>query len=155
PGRCPRNQITTSCGRISMNRTIALAAATLAAGFTTAAADQMAGHEAHAKAKAPVPMRAVAVLGSASGSTAHGTVWFSQEGDKVKVVADLEGLTPNAQHAMHVHEFGDCSSPDGASAGSHYNPEGHPHALPPTDPRHAGDLGNVTADADGKAHYEI
>jgi Cu-Zn family superoxide dismutase len=27
--------------------------------------------------------------------------------------------------------------------------------MPPMDARHAGDLGNLTADADGKAHYEI
>jgi Cu-Zn family superoxide dismutase len=70
-------------------------------------------------------------------------------------VADLSGLTPGQQHAMHVHERGDCSAPDAMSAGGHYNPKSHPHALPPSAPRHAGDLGNVTSDASGNAHYEI
>ena len=29
------------------------------------------------------------------------------------------------------------------------------HYLPETEQRHAGDLGNLTADNDGKAHYEL
>ena len=41
------------------------------------------------------------------------------------------------------------------SAGGHYNPESHPHGLPESDTRHAGDLGNLQADNDGKVHYEI
>jgi Cu-Zn family superoxide dismutase len=41
------------------------------------------------------------------------------------------------------------------SAGGHYNPENHPHALPDSSNRHAGDLGNLQADDQGKAHYEI
>ena len=41
------------------------------------------------------------------------------------------------------------------SAGGHYNPAGHSHAGPETDRRHAGDLGNLVADASGAAHYEL
>lgn len=98
---------------------------------------------------------AVAVLHPTQGNTVHGTVRFVQDGDKVKVTADLTGLTPNSTHGFHVHEFGDCTAPDATSAGGHYNPEGHPHAGPATETRHAGDLGNVTSDAQGNAHYEI
>jgi len=99
---------------------------------------------------------ASADLSATQGNTAAGSVTFTEMPDgTVRVVADLTGLTPGQQHAMHVHENGDCSAPDASSAGSHYNPEKHDHALPPTEPRHAGDLGNVTADAEGKAHYEI
>jgi Cu-Zn family superoxide dismutase len=99
--------------------------------------------------------QAIAVLYPTSGSQCHGVVRFTQDGDSVKVVADVEGLTPNQQHAIHIHEYGDASKPDGMSAGGHYNPEKHPHGLPDTENRHAGDLGNLPADADGKAHYEI
>jgi Cu-Zn family superoxide dismutase len=73
----------------------------------------------------------------------------------VKVVAHVEGLSPGQKHAIHVHQFGDCSAPDAMSAGGHYNPEGHQHGLPETEKRHAGDLGNLAADSEGKAHYEI
>jgi Cu-Zn family superoxide dismutase len=101
------------------------------------------------------PAQAVAVLHPTAGQQCHGVVRFTQDGDSVKVVAELEGLNPNQKHAFHIHQFGDCSSPDGMSAGGHYNPEGHQHGLPSTESRHAGDLGNVEADGQGKAHYEI
>lgn len=111
-------------------------------------------HDAHGQAWASIK-QAVAVLHATAGNKCHGVVHFTQEGDSVKVVADLEGLTPGQKHAFHIHQYGDCSGPDGMTAGGHYNPEGHPHALPTGGPRHAGDLGNVQADDSGKAHYEI
>lgn len=99
---------------------------------------------------------AVCVLHATAGNSAKGVVRFIKNDDRtVTVIADIEGLSPNGTHAIHIHQFGDCSSPDGKSAGGHYNPQGHSHALPDTDQRHAGDLGNLVADADGKAHYEI
>jgi len=99
--------------------------------------------------------QAVAVLHPTAGQQCHGVVRFTQDGDSIKVVADLQGLTPGEKHAFHIHQYGDCSASDGMSAGGHYNPEGHPHGLPETENRHAGDLGNVQADDQGKAHYEI
>lgn len=100
-------------------------------------------------------MKAVAVLHSTAGQQCHGVVRFTQDGDSVHVVADIEGLTPGQKHAFHIHQYGDCSSPDAMSAGGHYNPEGHQHGLPDNENRHAGDLGNIQADDQGKAHYEI
>jgi len=99
--------------------------------------------------------QAIAVLHPTQGNKAQGTVRFTQEGNSVKVVADVEGLNPNQKHAIHVHEYGDCAAADGASAGSHYNPEKHEHGLPDKAQRHAGDLGNLEADASGKAHLEL
>jgi Cu-Zn family superoxide dismutase len=98
----------------------------------------------------------VCVLEPTAGNSCKGTVRFTEVEGGVKVVADLEGLTANQQHGFHVHEFGDCTSSDGESAGGHYDPEGHPHGDPAkADPRHASDLGNVEADASGKAHHEV
>ena len=99
--------------------------------------------------------QAIAVLHATQGNKVEGTVRFTQEGSSVKVVAHVEGLTAGQKHAIHIHEFGDCSSSDGASAGSHYNPEKHEHGLPDKAQRHAGDLGNLQADASGKAHLEL
>lgn len=98
----------------------------------------------------------VSVLTPTKGSTAHGKVTFTQlDNGKVKVHAIVEGLTPNQKHAIHIHEFGDISAEDGTATGGHYNPEGHDHALPEKGMRHAGDLGNLPADASGKADYTI
>ena len=99
---------------------------------------------------------AVAVISPASGSTCKGIVRFTQDASGVKIVADLEGLAPGSKHAFHVHEFGDCSSPDAMSAGTHYDPvQTKHHGMPNDKMSHAGDMGNLEADASGKAHYEL
>lgn len=99
---------------------------------------------------------AAAPIAPTVGNECKGLVMFYEQRDgTMKIVATLEGLTPGQRHAMHIHEKGDCSSGDGTSAGGHYNPEQHPHSLPPHEPRHAGDLGNVTADGQGRAIYEL
>ncbi len=104
-------------------------------------------------AAVPAPTKAVAVLTPTKGSTVHGVVTFTKVDNGVHVVADVEGLTPGV-HAFHVHEFGDCSAADAASAGPHYNPEQMPHAGPDAMKRHEGDLGNITANENGKARYD-
>ena len=101
------------------------------------------------------PTQAVCVLHATEGNKVTGVVRFTEEGGKLKVVADVEGLTPEAKHAFHIHEFGDQTSKDGSSAGGHFNPEGHAHGLPDAAEHHAGDLGNLVADKEGKAHYEV
>jgi Cu-Zn family superoxide dismutase len=100
------------------------------------------------------PTKAIAVLNPASGSEVSGTVTFTTSGGEVKVVADINGLKPG-KHGFHIHEFGDCSAKDATSAGGHYNPTKHPHAAPDAAERHMGDLGNLEADASGKAHLEL
>jgi len=99
------------------------------------------------------PEHAVVVLSPTAGSETQGMVTFTQTETGVLVVADIVGLEPGA-HGFHIHEFGDCSAADGTSAGGHFNPEGTEHAAPTDSHRHVGDLGNVTADEDGTAHYE-
>lgn len=98
---------------------------------------------------------AVAVAHPVNGSQAHGTVRFIEAGDGVMVIARFQGLEPGSTHALHVHEYGDITAEDASSAGAHYNPDDHPHALPTTKSRHAGDLGNVVADEDGTVEHVI
>jgi Cu-Zn family superoxide dismutase len=104
-----------------------------------------------ASVSAQEPTKAIAVLHPASGSNVTGTVTFTKTADAVDVVADVSGLTPG-KHGFHIHEFGDCSAADAASAGGHFNPTHKAHGAPDAAEHHTGDLGNLEADASGKAH---
>ncbi len=84
-----------------------------------------------------------------------GTVMFMPAGDGLTVRYDLKGLSPNGQHGFHVHEKGDLSDPALTSAGPHFNPGGQKHGGAEGEMRHGGDLGNITADADGNARGEV
>jgi Cu-Zn family superoxide dismutase len=95
--------------------------------------------------------KATCKLDAKSGSQVTGTVTFMKMGDEVHVIADIEGLKPG-KHGFHIHEKGDCSAPDAASAGAHFNPTQHKHGGPATAERHDGDLGNIETDASGKTH---
>lgn len=112
------------------------------------------GADAHGSSWSAVK-QLVAVVKPTAGNKCAGVVRFTEVDGKVYVFAEFEGLTPNAKHAMHIHEFGDATGTDGTKAGGHYNPEGHQHGLPEAATRHAGDLGNVQADAAGKAVYRL
>lgn len=96
---------------------------------------------------------AVCVVYPTQGNSVTGTVIFTKVAGGVKVVADLQGLTPG-KHGIHIHECGDCSAADGTSAGGHFNPMGMNHGAPMDAMRHEGDMGNIQADATGKAHLE-
>ncbi|HEY0156630.1 MAG TPA: superoxide dismutase family protein [Thermoanaerobaculia bacterium] len=97
---------------------------------------------------------AVASLMSTSGSTATGTVTLQQLGDgSVEVTANLRAVPPGV-HGFHIHEKGDCGD-NGNAAGGHYNPLNTPHGAPNTDPHHAGDFGNVTADENGNVNHRF
>ena len=100
------------------------------------------------------PKSAIAVLVPGKDSSVKGTVRFTQESGGVHVQADIEGLTPG-QHGFHVHENGDLSKPDLSSAGGHFNPDHHHHADRSASERHAGDLGNIEADANGQAKIDF
>jgi superoxide dismutase, Cu-Zn family len=134
-----------------MNLVHAAVTATVALGLGGLA---LAQTPSTAPAAAKKATRAVATMRPAAGSTAEGTVTFTAvAGGGVAVKASLKGLGPGT-HGFHVHEFGDCTAPDATSAGGHFNPKGNPHGAPTDAARHAGDLGNVQAAADGTASLE-
>lgn len=99
--------------------------------------------------------RATAQLQPTKGNKTFGEATFEQMGDKVRVVVFVQGLKPGAEHGLHIHEKGDCSSGDGMSTGGHFNPHGKPHAAHTSSNRHAGDLPSLKANKQGRANVQV
>lgn len=104
-------------------------------------------------AEAP-PKTIEVALQPKSNSKLAGKATFTETPEGVRIVLAVENVKPG-DHGTHIHEKGDCSAADGSSAGGHYNPTSHPHALPASSPRHLGDLGNITVGKDGTGTLEI
>jgi Cu-Zn family superoxide dismutase len=100
----------------------------------------------------PEAPRATAQLQPTKGSKAFGEATFEQQGDKVRVLVNVQGLKPGQQHGFHIHEVGDCSSGDGMSTKGHFNPMAKAHAHPGMG--HAGDLPALQADNGGRAKLD-
>ena len=101
------------------------------------------------------PITAVANLEQVGASGVTGTLNFVQDGDTVTITGEVSGLTPGL-HGFHVHESGDLSDKEaGMSVGGHFNPTNHPHGHAHDSERHAGDLGNIEANAEGIATINI
>lgn len=98
-------------------------------------------------------LSAICILYPTEGNKTSGIVEFTETPEGIKIVANVKGLTPG-KHGFHIHEFGDCSSLDGKSAGGHFNPDNKKHGSPDGSERHVGDLGNLVANKEGEAHYE-
>ena len=87
-----------------------------------------------------------------SGSNVAGDVSFYEMAGGVRVVARASGLTPG-EHGFHIHEVGDCSAPDAASAKGHYNPMARAHGHHSGE-HHQGDMPNLIANERGEARLE-
>lgn len=107
-----------------------------------------------AAAPAPALKSVDVVMEAKSGSKLAGKAVLTETEGGVHVVLTLEGIDPG-EHGAHVHEKGDCSAADGASAGGHFNPHTKDHGLPGAEKRHLGDLGNIIIGKDGKGSLDI
>jgi Cu-Zn family superoxide dismutase len=105
------------------------------------------------KAASPEVSRAIAVLHPTRGQEVQGTIAFTQTPEGVRVKAEVIHL-PSGKHAYHVHLYGDCSGSDGKTAGTHFNFQSSSKEPPENIDRITGNLGNLEADADGKATVE-
>lgn len=114
------------------------------------ASKQREPHKSSDHAEMAVPKGAVAVLFPTQGNKVKGEIILTQKGDVVHITGKVTNLSPG-EHGFHIHEFGDLRSVDGTSAGGHYDPDGHKHGGPDDQERHAGDFGNITANAEGVA----
>jgi len=127
-----------------------------------------AADPAHAAASAPAPMAAAdpaappamdaavatAELQPTQGSTVKGSIRFMVMDGRLHASGDISGLAPGSAHGFHIHEKGDCSAPDGSSAGGHFNPASAEHGSIDAAAHHGGDMPNIVADAQGNAHVD-
>lgn len=111
----------------------------------------VAGGSGGAGSSPSTPKAAIAKLAPTAGSEVTGSFDFIQRGEVLVIQGEVSGLAPSSVHGFHVHEKGDCSSPDGMSAGAHFNPGGQAHGNPDAGPHHAGDLSNLASDGNGVA----
>ena len=90
----------------------------------------------------------ISQLIDANGATIGQVVVAPSEGGVAGMVL-VQGLEPG-DHGIHLHSVGTCDpalEKPFDSAGSHFNPGSMHHGM------HAGDLGNLTIDADGDGAY--
>ncbi|TWU21140.1 Superoxide dismutase [Cu-Zn] precursor [Novipirellula galeiformis] len=138
-----------------MKTATAMAFVAIAAFFTApvASADDHKHDKKHDHAHGELPTLGICVLMPTKGNKTRGTLRLVQKGDALTITGQVRNLTPG-EHGFHIHEFGDRRAADGTSAGGHYNPDGHEHGGPGAH-SHAGDLGNILANADGVANVNI
>ncbi len=102
-------------------------------------------------AAAPDAVSATARLQATEGSEVAGTLTFAPVDGGIRVTGEVSGLPGGSEHGFHVHENGDCSAPDGSSAGGHFNPASTAHGRVGQGEHHGGDSDNITANEEGVA----
>jgi superoxide dismutase, Cu-Zn family len=83
-----------------------------------------------------------------------GTVKFHEVSNGVKLTFDLKDL-PSGEHAVHIHDKGECKTPDFKSSGKDLNPDDKEHGLLHPKGAHPGDLPNLIVEDDGTAKAEL
>ena len=99
------------------------------------------------------PPTAGSTLRDSSGRVV-GSAVLLQQGDGVRILLDLKGVTPGIK-GVHIHSVGRCEAPSFDSAGTHFNPKRTEHGTDNPRGPHAGDLPNITVDAAGAGHLEV
>ncbi len=89
----------------------------------------------------------VARLAPKNGSNVRGFISFTQNGDKVAVAGDFYELFPGP-HSIYIHEGGNCSSPNAASAGAVWN-------VPGNSGKRTGALPELFAGTEGRANISM
>lgn len=95
----------------------------------------------------PAPLEVALKKGDGSDA---GRVTLRQKGDHVEVEVHAVGLAAG-RHGIHLHAVAKCDGPAFTTAGGHLNPAGKKHGHQNPAGPHLGDLGNLTAGADGRA----
>jgi superoxide dismutase, Cu-Zn family len=98
---------------------------------------------------------AVAQIAPTQGNTVTGALALAQSPEGVHITGSIQGLKPDAEFGFHVHEKGDCTAPDGSSAGGHFNPTQAQHGNPTGPTHHAGDMLNIKSNGEGVAQVDV
>ena len=98
--------------------------------------------------------QAHAMISALGDSGVTGIAVFTQNGDQITLTAEIHGASPGL-HGFHIHAYGDCSAPDGTSAGGHWNPTDVAHGEWGAAEFHLGDIGNITVGADGTGRITL
>jgi Cu-Zn family superoxide dismutase len=88
------------------------------------------------------------ILRDAAGRTV-GSALLTPATEGVQVVLSASGL-PAGVHGVHIHQTGQCDAPEFTTAGGHFNPTSRQHGTENPAGPHAGDLPNLTVDANGR-----
>jgi len=97
---------------------------------------------------------AVVQVAPTQGNTVTGALALGSSPQGVHITGSIQGLKPDAEFGFHVHEKGDCSAPDGSSAGGHFNPTQAQHGNPTGASHHAGDMVNIRSNGEGVAQVD-
>jgi Cu-Zn family superoxide dismutase len=92
--------------------------------------------------------RADATLQPTAGNTANGSVTFIERADGVQVSYTLFGMPPNSEHALQIHERGDCIVSNSSDGGPVFAPASERNNA---GSKVEGDLASIRADANGSA----
>ena len=113
-------------------------------------------NETTEKTKRNIDKKQVVVyLQSKSGSEAKGSLILKESNGMVYMASKFFGLAPGT-HAIHIHEKADCTSPDGKSAGGHWNPTFQDHGKwGDENGYHKGDIGNFEVDEQGQGKLDF
>jgi len=131
-----------------VKRLLLVGATMLLSGCASATSDP-----APSAASDPEPLAAGASLRDKDGKDV-GAVTLIQTPDGTRIAVTGYRLPPG-KHGLHIHAVGECTPPDFASAGGHFNPAGKQHGSLNPAGSHAGDLPNLVVADSGEAGMDI
>ena len=97
---------------------------------------------------------AIAHIKGLNSNSINGVAKFVEENGLVTLVVKLRDADSESL-AIHIHEYGNCDSVDGKSAGGHWNPTNEDHGKWGVPPFHSGDIGNINIDENNTANFEL